>query len=232
MSSYQHTTLLTKSLVFVVISSLAFALIYSSYSLSTFWVFAEPSGGISCKRTGTLKATCCQDHIINRSPSNPAGTLVTYCTDCDLGPGGGYSSLQNCSERYIAAAAEEPTPTPTPPILDRVPPGVLGDLPTVEQAPATTPPLFGETPSGGIEQPPTATTQPTPGGGANVPTEGGSAEQPPTSQDDQNDNQGGGLPTIKNEENVPPGGGVAEQPQDEGQQEDSSEGAETAGPLT
>jgi len=32
-------------------------------------------------------------------------------------------------------------------------------------------------------------------------------------------------------ETVPPGGGVAEQPEDEGQ-EDSSEGAETAGPLT
>lgn len=45
-----------------------------------------------------------------------------------------------------------------------------------------------------------------PGGGANVPTEGGSAEQPLTPQDD---NQGGGLPTIKNQENVPLDGGVA-----------------------
>jgi hypothetical protein len=62
------------------------------------------------------------------------------------------------------------------------------------------------------------------------PTEGGSIEQPPTLQDDE-DNQGGGLPTIKNEEDVPLGDGVAEQPQDDGQ-EDSSEGAETAGPLT
>jgi hypothetical protein len=58
-----------------------------------------------------------------------------------------------------------------------------------------------------------------------VPTEGGSAEQPSAPQE----NQGGGLPTIRNEENV--GGDVAEQPEDEGQ-EDSSEGAETAGPLT
>jgi hypothetical protein len=36
---------------------------------------------------------------------------------------------------------------------------------------------------------------------------------------------------LSKKENVPPGGGVAEQPEDEGQ-EDSSEGAETAGPLT
>lgn len=48
----------------------------------------------------------------------------------------------------------------------------------------------------------------------------------------QDDNQGGGLPTIKNQENAPPGGSVVEQPEDDGQQEDSSEGAETAGPLT
>ena len=61
-----------------------------------------------------------------------------------------------------------------------------------------------------------------------MPTEGGSAEQPPAPQDD---NQGGRLPTIKNQENVPPGGGIAEQPEDDGQ-EDSSEGAPTAGPLT
>ena len=44
-------------------------------------------------------------------------------------------------------------------------------------------------------------------------------------------NQEGGLPNIKNQENVPPGGGVGKQPEDEGQ-EDSPEGAETAGPLT
>jgi hypothetical protein len=39
------------------------------------------------------------------------------------------------------------------------------------------------------------------------------------------------LPPIRNEESVPPGGGV-EQPEDDGEQEDSPEGAPTAGPLT
>ena len=49
--------------------------------------------------------------------------------------------------------------------------------------------------------------------------------------DDQDDSQGG-LPTFKNQENVPLDSGIAEQPQEDDGQEDSSEGAETAGPLT
>jgi len=232
--------LFAKPVIFVVISSLAFALIYSSYFSSTFWVFA--AGAITCSQTGTVTVTCCQDHVVNRSPSNPAGTVVTYCTDCQVSPGGtgvgvlpgqyNINQLHDCSERYIAASAEEPPPTPVP---SRLPPGVLGDLPTLEEVPSTPPPLFGGgndaivPPTGGTEQPPA--TQPTPGGGANVQTEGGSAEQPPATQDDQDDNEGGGLPTIKNKENVPLDGGVAERSDDEGQ-EDSPEGAETAGPLT
>jgi hypothetical protein len=119
---------------------------------------------------------------------------------------------------------------PTPPTFDPTAPLQGGVLEQPEQ------PLFGGQndagvpPTGGIEQPPTTTTPQTPprlpGGGVNVPTEEGSAEQPPTPQAGQDDNQGG-LPTIKNQENVPPGGGVAEQPEDEEQ-----DGAETAGPLT
>lgn len=226
-------------MIFMVVLFLAITLIYSSYSLSAFRASAVFKGGVGgplCYQTGTLTMTCCQEFIINRSPANPAGTLVTYCTDCEVGPGG---VIQNCGERYIQMGAQEPTPTPTPPVFDPVPPGVLENLPTLEQVPPTTmPPLFGQDttvpPTGGIEQPLTTTTPQIPprlpGGGANVPTEGGSAEQPPTPQDDQDGNQGGGLPTINNQENIPPGGGVAEQPEDYGQ-EDSSEGAETAGPL-
>jgi hypothetical protein len=128
------------------------------------------------------------------------------------------------------SAEQPPTPSlPTPPTTgEGISPGQGGVAEQPEQ------PLFGGQndadvpPTGGIEQPPAATTQPAPGGGANVPTEGGTAKQPPTPQDD---NQGGRLPPIKHQENVPLDGGVAEQPEDEGQ-EDSSEGAETAGPLT
>jgi hypothetical protein len=141
----------------------------------------------------------------------------TYCQSCQNVEFPDGSTQIMCDPKELQFRTTPPTTEETVP-----PGGGVAEQP--EQ------PLFGEDvpPTGGIEQPPTATKQPAPGGGANVPNEGGTAEQPPTPQDD---NQGGGLPTIKNQENVPPGGGVAEQPEDDGQ-EDSSEGAETAGPLT
>jgi hypothetical protein len=149
-SVYYQVILLTKPLILVLISFLAFALVYSSYSSSAFWAFA--AGPINCSFSGTLKVTCCQDHIINQSIDNPAGTLVTYCTDCDIGPGGytgtvgnPYGNLSNCSERYIQAFTQDPTPTPTPPLFGREPPEALENLQTLEQVPTTPtpPPLFG-----------------------------------------------------------------------------------------
>ncbi len=83
-----------------------------------FWAQAEPSGKIQCWRTGTVKQTSCHDHIINRSPSNPAGKLVTYCADCEEGPGG---YVQNCSERYIQMFQQDPKP----PFSERISPGVI-----------------------------------------------------------------------------------------------------------
>lgn len=145
---------------------------------------------------------------------------VMYCQTCTSRQGA-TSFIYDCKPKV----AQMTTPPTTGESV--LPGGGLAEQP--EQ-----PPLFGGQndagvpPTGGIEQPPTATTQPTPGGGAGVSTEGGSAEQPTAPQ---NDNQGGGLPTIKNQENVPLDSGVAEQPEDDGQ-EDSSEGAETSGPLT
>jgi hypothetical protein len=102
-----------KGLILVVISLLVVAVICSSSAI-TLRVLAEPSGKIGCERTGTLKVKCCQEHIINRSPANPAGTLVNYCTDCELGPGGTYDSIHNCSERYIEAYLEQPPPISSP----------------------------------------------------------------------------------------------------------------------
>jgi hypothetical protein len=108
-----RTKRMNKSLILVVISFLVVSVIYGSSSI-TLRVLAEPSGGISCQRTGTLIVTCCQDHIINRSPANPAGTLVTYCTDCQVGRGGTGEPLYDCSERYIKMGLEQP-PVPVPP---------------------------------------------------------------------------------------------------------------------
>ncbi|HKR73716.1 MAG TPA: hypothetical protein VJR94_06350, partial [Candidatus Nitrosocosmicus sp.] len=103
-------------------------LVFVSY-YTTYAFYAEAAGPIKCDRTGTLIVTCCQDHIINRSPSNPAGTLVTYCTDCEVGPGGQDppAPLRNCGERYVQMFEQDPNPPPPPkpPFGERIPPGVL-----------------------------------------------------------------------------------------------------------
>ena len=105
----------SRSVIFVAISIIVVASIYSFSSSIPFQ--ANAAGPIRCERTGTVKVTCCQDEVINRSPANPAGTLVTYCTDCDIGIGDdaiGTAGYTNCSERYIGMSAEEPA-TPVPP---------------------------------------------------------------------------------------------------------------------
>jgi hypothetical protein len=203
----------TESLIYAVISVFAVTLILSSFT--PFIVFAEPpdprwSSSNSCTKVvsgGQTANKCCWREKV---PGQILGK--EYYQTCTGVGSGKYS----CGPKVAQSIATPPNSGESV-----LPGGGLAEQP--EQ------PLFGENlpPTGGVEQPPTSTTQPTPGGGANVPTEGGSAEQPPAPQDDQ----GGGLPTIKNQENVPPGGGVTEQPEDDGQ-EDSSEGAETAGPLT
>ena len=75
------------------------------------------------------------------------------------------------------------------------------------------------------ETPPTLSPLPTPPPPLPPPTQTGPTVAPQDSQDE------GGLPATQNQENIPLDDGVAEQPEDNGQ-EDSSEGVETAGPLT
>ncbi len=116
--------MLTNSIKYTTVLSLFVAIIISYYTAYTFFAYGAPSGQINCMPTGTVKGTCCQEHIINRSPSNLAGTLVTYCTDCDIGPGGVY---QNCGERYVQMFEQDPNPPspPKPPFSERIPPGVI-----------------------------------------------------------------------------------------------------------
>jgi hypothetical protein len=109
---------------------------------------------------------------------------------------------------------EQPFTTTTPPLFGNIPQG--GGFEILQEP--ETPPTFGQVSP--LVQKPTTETPPTP----LPPT-------PPPPDFTPQDNQGGGLPTIENQENVPPGGDVAEQPEDDGQ-EDSSEGVETAGHLT
>jgi len=119
--------LFTMSIRYTTVFLLCFLVFVSYYITYDFW--AEGAGPINCKRAGTLIVTCCQDHIINRSPSNPAGTLVTYCTDCEVGPGGQDppAPLRNCGERYVQMFEKDPNqpPPPKPPFSERIPSGVI-----------------------------------------------------------------------------------------------------------
>jgi hypothetical protein len=238
--------LLAKPLIFVVISVLAVTLIYSSFT--PFIVFAEPPdtrwiSSRDCKTVGSgaqAAVKCCWREKV---PGQILGK--EYCQTCTIRTG----QQASCGPKVAQSITTPPTTGESV-----LPEGGVAEQP--EQ-----PPLFGRNegaapPTGGIEQPftsipfqqipqgtvqgqdqpflqsespPALTPLPTPPPPSPLPppTQTGPTVAPQDNQDDE----GGGLPTIKNQENVPPGGGVAEQPEDDGQ-EDSSEGAETAGPLT
>src|SRR5918996_1322574 len=135
MSSRMRTSI-RKPVIFVVISIFVIALTYEYY-ITALFVSAAPYGELTCKRTGTVKVQCCQDHI-EKTLGGVGFDIVTYCTDCDVGPGGVH---QNCSERYIEMSAEQPPgpSLPNPPIAgENIVPGETGVL---EQPPR--PPTFG-----------------------------------------------------------------------------------------
>jgi hypothetical protein len=120
----------SRSVIFVISAVLFVPFIYSSYPMPD--ACAEPSGPVkACTRIGTVTVKCCQDHIINRSPSNPGGTLVTYCTECTRNPDGTYS---DCSERYIEASAGQPIPVPPSAVQRLQEGGILGEATTFPEA--------------------------------------------------------------------------------------------------
>ena len=160
-------------------------LVITYVSSATFSALA--AGPISCDRTGTMTVTCCQDHIVNRSPANPAG-LVRYCTDCTVGPGGytgtvdnPFGNLSDCGERYIDMSAEQP-PTPS--------------LPTL--------PIAGENivpgDTGVLEDPPTP-----PSSGPAAPLQGGVLEQQQTPPPFAPGSSPGVLEQLEQSEGVSPG---------------------------
>ena len=202
----------TKSVIFMVLPLLFVPLVYGLSSTPDACAVPPDSN------FGSASASCSTDADTQRKTCCwylPDGKTIR-CQSCFVGTGN--DPPTHCTEVKFEVT---PTPGPFAPLGN----GVL------EQPLTATPPLFGENtkvpPTAGIEQQPTTTTPQIPprlpGGGAGMPAEGGSAEQPSTPQADQDDNQGGGLPTIKNQENVLPGGGVAEQPENNDGQEDSSE---------
>lgn len=127
-------------MIFAILGVLLVPFVYGSASISD--ACAEPSGSMTCYRTGTLTRKCCQDHIINRSPANPAGTLVTYCTDCKVGPGG---TTVECGERYIEMGAEQPlTPVPPAAVARLQEGGVLGEATALPNLSESVGPRWGE----------------------------------------------------------------------------------------
>jgi hypothetical protein len=115
---------------------------------------------------GNYITTCCWTEV------GAEGIEIEYCQHCDYDPSTGTHS--GCGEAHPVGAQQ---PTPTPPTFGRLPPGVLGDLPTLEQLPTTPPPLFGRNvesiqPTESIEQPPTTTPTAPPIFGRNNPQGG------------------------------------------------------------
>ena len=217
---YQQTILIhTKRVIFMILPLLFVPLVYGLSSTPD--ACAAPPD----PNYGSASASCSTDKDLQRKTCCwylPDGVTIR-CQSCFVGLSG---NPTDCTEVKLS------TSTPTP---SRLPPGVLENLPTLEQVPTTpTPPLFGENtnvpPSGGIlEQPLTpAPTQQTPDTGGST-----SQPRPPqsvTPEITQDDNEGGGLPTTERDE-VPSLDNEITSEED-GQHEDSSEGAETPGPLT
>jgi hypothetical protein len=226
----------TKRVIFMILPLLFVPLVYGISSTPD--ACAAPNAAPNSAKCRTyadsenpssIISTCCWTEV------DAEGIEIEYCQHCDYNPGTGLR--YGCGEKHPSGAQQ---PTPIPPTFGPLAPGVLGDLPTLEQVPTTPslPPLFGRNegavpPTGGIEQPLTST--PFQQGilqGQGQPLL--QSETPPTLNPLPTPPPLLPPPTQTGPTNAPQDdleGGVAEQPQDE-EQEDSSEGAETAGPLT
>jgi hypothetical protein len=194
------TTLLTRLIIFVVVSVLVAAIVYSP--LSNSFVFALPpkQGWIdsgNCTSTGDPrpskvgtkeKMTCCWRE---RVPGQILG--VRYCQTCTITWSGDGWETGDCQEAELQFSQFIPTPTPTPTPL--TPLGPLG------------------IPEGGTIQEPTPTPTSPLGPRPFTPLGEATVQEPqtiptPTPEDDQSDNGPGPF-------RGPLGGGVLQEPDDE-----------------
>jgi hypothetical protein len=148
---YQQTIMIhTKRVIFMILPLLFVPLVYGISSTpdacaappDSRWDSSKSCDGLKVQSEG-VEVTCCWRERI-------PGLLLgeEYCQTCEYTANG-----WECSQKELQFFEQPPTP-PTPPRF----PGVLGDLPTLEQVPTTPPPLFGRNegavpPTGGIEQP-------------------------------------------------------------------------------
>jgi hypothetical protein len=237
----------TKRVIFMILPLLFVPLVYGLSSTPDACA-APPDANY-----GSASASCSTDEYLQRKTCCwylPDGETIR-CQSCFVGMGN--DPPTHCTE--VKFEGEQPRPfaplgnggvleqlqDDQPPLFGRNEAAVPPTGGIVQPFTTTTPPLFGNIPQGGgfgvLQEPETPPTfgqvaplvqKPT----SETPTTPLPTPTPPPPDFAPQVNQGGGLPTIENQENVPPGGGVTEQPEDDGQQEDSPEGAPTAGPLT
>jgi hypothetical protein len=146
--------LFSKPVIFVVISLLAVALVYSSFSFSVYAVPPDPGfdsngtcGGITTNpRTGNNAQTCCWTERVpgKLPPSNKA----TYCQTCEY-TAAGYDCKPKQQQLVPASGVilpedgvlQQPIPPPTGPVAPLQGGGILQQPTTT--TPTTPPPLFG-----------------------------------------------------------------------------------------
>ena len=209
----------TKRVILIILSLLFVPLVYGmSFSFFIYEIYAERADSNYIKsntcgamttdpRNGKNYQTCCWTET-ERGPYPKIGTTeVRYCQTCSSGGGG---SL-DCKPKQAQLIA-------SPNVGEKI-------LPDDGVAKQRVQPLFdsqndaGVPPIGNIEQIHDSTTKSNPDDGTDRSIEGKTAEQSTTLQDSQDDNkdddQGGDLSPIKNQENVLLGKSDAERTSDE-----------------
>jgi hypothetical protein len=168
----------TKRVIFMILPLLFVPLVYGMSSTPDACAVPPAPGwdsSKSCDSAGKypivgVEVTCCWRE---RVPGQILGE--EYCQTCEYTANG-----WECTQKELQFLEQPPTP-PTP---SRLPPDVLGNLPTLEQVPTTPPPLFGRNvesiqPTENIVQPPPTTPTAPPIFGSNIPQGGFEVLQEP-----------------------------------------------------
>ncbi|MPZ07267.1 MAG: hypothetical protein GEU26_12775 [Nitrososphaeraceae archaeon] len=163
----------SKPVIFVVISVLVVALVYSS--ISAFYVFAVPSDpkfGGDCKFTGPPPVrSCCWRELVPEGTGNPdlGGYQEEYCQTCNLDQNGDPTT---CSQKELQFF-EGRLPERTAPLQD----GVLEQPPTPPSSDPAAPLQDGV-----LEQPPSEGVAPPVTRGQGVLPQDGVLQQEPTDE--------------------------------------------------
>jgi hypothetical protein len=168
-----------RSVILLVITVLLVALIYTpaiTFSVENqanhFATRCKPTGKQGPPPHGLALVKCCWEV----RDEGGLGGFVTYCSTCE---DGGTRGKINCTEPTKQSFT----------LPDRLPPGVLQNLPTLEQVPTTPPPMFGQNIPQDLptleETPPTPLPSPPPAGPSAFQRGGEVLEQPEVEEQGQ-----------------------------------------------